>query len=100
MTKCKENLTIKTFVTLIPKLEVQVGFSDILPNEIITIGTFAGWVLDPQITQRVACREILLLVRIKCEQLFYILSIEVSRNICLHCPRAHKGIIKGPNWEI
>lgn len=34
---------------------------------------------------RVACREIVLLVRVKCGQLFHILSIEVSRNICVNC---------------
>lgn len=37
-----------------------------------------------------ACGERTLLVRVKCGQLFYILSVEVSRNICVNC-LAHRN---------
>lgn len=37
-----------------------------------------------------ACREIILLVKVKCGQLFDILSIEVFRNICVNC-LAHRN---------
>lgn len=46
------------------------------------------------LSQRVAHGEIILLVRVKFEQLFYILHIEASRNICRNCP-AHSNYM-GP----
>ena len=42
MRKHKEKLTLKTFLTVIPKLEVQTGFPNILQKEILTAGLFAG----------------------------------------------------------
>lgn len=37
MMKCKGKLTIKTFLTLMARLEVQAGFPGILKNEITTV---------------------------------------------------------------
>ena len=71
-------------------LEVQASFPNILQNEILTAGIFAGWILDTHLPQKVAQGETIHLVWVKFEPLFYIASIEVSRNICLNCS-AHRS---------
>lgn len=40
MMKCKEKFTIKTFLTLMPSLEVQAGFPSIPKNEITAVNMF------------------------------------------------------------
>lgn len=40
--KCRKKLTIKIFLILMSNLEVQASFSNILQNEILTAGIFAG----------------------------------------------------------
>lgn len=76
---------------LIPKLEVQAGLPSMLQNEIITAGTW----LDK--SWSVAYGEIILLVRMKCGQLLYTLSVGVSRNICMNC--LAQGNYKAPKGE-